>query len=102
MSEDGERNFLTIVAIIIALVFAAALTAGFLVWPHPSSKPPPAAIAASPIPPPPPPPLPETASLVIDDAGEPPTVTAPTHTSSSDPTPIPNAERTISRLRSGF
>jgi hypothetical protein len=39
MSHDGERNYLTVVALVIALILVVAFTAGFFVWRRHASEP---------------------------------------------------------------
>jgi hypothetical protein len=106
MSAHGERDFLPIVAIIIALVFAGALTTGVVLWRRQQ-------LASAPLSPPPPPPPPPTATAIAITAPPPlPPPPIPTATptiamgsESVEPlasSPIPNVTSAIARLRPGF
>lgn len=120
MSADGERNYLTIVALVIALISIIAATAGFLVWRRHSSaseersrpesrSTPPTEVAAPPTATAPPTPTETAASTPTETATAMPTPTATaiatatataTATAASDG--IPDAARAISRARARF
>ena len=117
-AADGERNYLAIVALFVALILVIAFTAAFVVWHRHADDP--RFATSSPLPPP-------TPSLTLADPTSVPTTTATATTSelpdnitdhsfprglerklittpsAPDPTSaIPNATSTISRLRPGF
>lgn len=104
MSSDGERNFLPIVAIVIVVIFAFAITAGVVVWRRQqlADTEARATTSSSPLPPPP------TSSAMVADPTAAPTAVdrQPPRGSANlgalDPTPIPNAEASVARLRPGF
>lgn len=124
-SGDGERNDLTLVALVIALISVIAFTAGFIVWHHHAGLP---RVAESRVEDPSPPiattvatattttttetaiatataaPLDssELANRILEQTRRRPSsmsTTAPSDTGAGD---IPNAQATLARMRSGF
>ncbi len=98
MSTDGERNFLPIVAIVIVVIFAGALTAGIVVWRRQQ-------LAAAP---PPLPTMTATALATTPTPTPPPTAITTTTAMGTElvdplaPSDIPNVAAAIARLRPGF
>jgi TonB family protein len=111
MSRDGESNFLTIVALVIAFIFVVAFTAGFVFWHRHAGDPRVAMSAtsvttttatATPIVPPATETVAETATAPPVPTELPEKITDFGMPRSADAGPIADTERVLMRMRSGF
>lgn len=107
MAGDGERNYLAIVALVIALIFVIAATAGFVVWRRQHVADMETRATSSPVSPPTPT-TPESVDPLpshLTDPGIARRTIGPRGSAAVgalDPTPVANAEQAIARLRPGF